>query len=52
MAKKKSTTEEEKTLDAKTLTTTEKFEIVVSNFGHVQDNQIEELFNFLNNSKK
>jgi CHASE3 domain sensor protein len=51
MAKKKSTTEEEVIQDAKNKTFEEIFEIVVSNFGHVQHNQIEELFKLLNSKK-
>jgi hypothetical protein len=51
MAKKKSNTEEHETIDANKLTDLEIFEIVVSNFGHVQHNQIEELFKILNSKK-
>jgi CHASE3 domain sensor protein len=51
MAKKKSTTEEEVIQDANNKTFEEIFEIVVSNFGHVQHNQIEELFKLLNSKK-
>jgi hypothetical protein len=51
MAKKKSTTEEEVIQDKNNITFEVMFEIVVSNFGHVQHNQIEELFKLLNSKK-
>ena len=51
MAKKKSNTEDSQALDANKLTALEIFEIVVSNFGHVQHKQIEVLFKILNSKK-
>lgn len=52
MAKTKSTTETATAQDAKQLTFEEIFEIVVSNFGHVQHEQVEELFELINSQKK
>lgn len=52
MTKKKSNTEEATNQDAKQLSFEEIFQIVVSNFGHVQENQIIELFELLNNKEK
>lgn len=52
MAKKKSTTDKNEPIDAKELSFEAIFEIVVSNFGHVQENQILELYELLKTQKK
>jgi hypothetical protein len=52
MAKTKSTTETAAAQDAKQLTFEEIFEIVVSNFGHVHHEQVQDLFELLNTEKK
>jgi len=52
MPKKNSTTETAPAQDAKNITFEEIFEIVVSNFGHVHHEQVQELFELLNSQKK